>query len=84
LGGGKYDTASLLFSQWKQKMNLSQFVERLQALVETGHGDLPVLYRHGASGECGSLSSPHVTDDRDDMGPFDLNSKEYVSIYAGD
>lgn len=67
-----------------QKMTLSQFVESLQALVVAGHGDLPVLYRHGSSGDCGSLSSPRVTDQRDDMGPFDLNSKHYVSIYAGD
>jgi hypothetical protein len=65
-------------------MKLSQFVESLQALVDAGHGDLPVLYRHGSSGECGNLSDPHVTDERDDMGPFYLDSKEYVSIYAGD
>jgi len=65
-------------------MKLSQFVESLQALVDAGHGDLPVLYRHGASGDWGSLSHPHVTDHRDDMGPFGLNSKEYVSLYAGD
>lgn len=65
-------------------MKLAEFIRRLQAIEAQGHGDKSVFYRHGASGDCGELSSAHVTDRVDDQGPFDLeDGEEYVSIYAG-
>jgi len=65
-------------------MKLSKFIKQLQELEAQGHGDLEVFYRHGASGDCGELSSAHVTDEVEDTGPFDLEDGErYVSIYAG-
>lgn len=66
-------------------MKLNQFIEQLQKLQAEGHGDKQVFYRHGASGDCGQLSSARVTDEIDDeCGPFDLNDGEqYISIYAG-
>lgn len=67
------------------EMRLVDFVNNLQKLVDQGHGDLQVYYRHGASSDCGELSCPTVTDEVDDYcGPFDLEAGEqYVSIYAG-
>jgi hypothetical protein len=66
-------------------MKLREFIAGLQKLEAEGHGDLEVMYRHGASGECGELSSAFVTDEIDNScGPFDLDDGEYyVSIYAG-
>lgn len=66
-------------------MKLSEFIKNLQKLESEGHGDLEVFYRHGASGDCGQLSSAHVTDRVDDCGPFDdmEEGDYYVSIYAG-
>lgn len=66
-------------------MKLSDFIKNLQKLESMGHGDLQVFYRHGASGDCGNLSSAFVTDEIDDQcGPFDLDDGEqYISIYAG-
>jgi hypothetical protein len=65
-------------------MKLSKFIKQLQELEAQGHGDLEVFYRHGASGDCGQLSSARVTDAVEDTGPFDLEDGElYVSIYAG-
>jgi hypothetical protein len=66
-------------------MTLNKFIENLVKLQAQGHGDLEVFYRHGASGDCGPLSSAFVTDEIDDQcGPFDLNEgQEYISIYAG-
>lgn len=65
-------------------MTLDDFVTGLQKLQAEGHGALPVFYRHGASGDCGELSSAHVTDHVEDTGPFDLLAPGlYVSIYAG-
>jgi len=65
-------------------MTLDKFIEQLQKLQAQGHGDLEVFYRHGASGDCGQLSSARVTDEVEDTGPFDLeDGQEYVSIYAG-
>jgi hypothetical protein len=65
-------------------MTLTKFIEQLVALEAAGHGDKQVLYRHGASGDCGELSSAHVTDRVDEQGPFDLEDGEvYISIYAG-
>lgn len=66
-------------------MNLLEFTAQLNELVEQGHGDKLVFYRHGASGDCGELSSAVVTNIiEDDTGPFDLEPNEYyVSIYAG-
>ena len=65
-------------------MTLDKFIEQLQKLQTQGHGDLEVFYRHGASGDCGQLSSARVTAEVEDTGPFDLeDGQEYVSIYAG-
>jgi hypothetical protein len=66
-------------------MKLNKFIEQLQKLQSEGHGELEVFYRHGASGDCGKLSSAHVTDIvEDECGPFDLEDGEhYISIYAG-
>ena len=65
-------------------MKLSQFINQLQQLESQGHGDLLVMYRHGASGDCGELSSAHVSDRVDDCGPFDLDEgQQYISVYAG-
>lgn len=59
---------------------LRQFLK----LAEEGHGDKQVFYRHGASGDCGPLGSPHVTDRVDECGPFDLaEGEKYVSLYVG-
>jgi hypothetical protein len=65
-------------------MKLKAFIAELQKLDAQGHGDLQVFYRHGASGDCGELSSCFVTDTVNDCGPFDLEDGEsYVSVYAG-
>ena len=66
-------------------MKLKDFIANLQKLEAEGHGDKPVFYRHGASGDCGLLSSAQVTDEIDDeCGPFDIKEgDEYISIYAG-
>jgi hypothetical protein len=65
-------------------MTLNKFIEQLQKLQAEGHGDKEVFYRHGASGDCGPLSSAFITDKVSECGPFDLNEgQEYVSIYAG-
>ena len=66
-------------------MRLKDFIANLQKLEAQGHGDLEVFYRHGASGDCGKLSSARVTDEvEDECGPFDLEDGQlYVSIYAG-
>jgi len=63
-------------------MTLNQFIERLQKLQAEGKGDLPVYARHGASGDCSKVGTPHVTDHTDDQGPFDVKG-EYISIYVG-
>jgi len=65
-------------------MKLNQFIAQLQTLQECGHGDKQVLYRHGASGDCGLLCSAYVTNGVDEWYPFDLEDGEnYISIYAG-
>ena len=66
-------------------MKLKDFIANLQKLEAEGHGDKEVFYRHGASGDCGQLSSAYISDEVDgDCGPFDLDEgQEYVSIYAG-
>ena len=66
-------------------MKLKDFIANLQKLEAEGHGDKEVFYRHGASGDCGKLSSAFISDEvDDDCGPFDLDKgQEYVSIYAG-
>jgi hypothetical protein len=66
-------------------MKLKDFIANLQKLEAEGHGDKEVFYRHGASGDCGKLSSAFISDEvNDDCGPFDLDKgQEYVSIYAG-
>ena len=62
---------------------LSDFIKQLQALEAAGHGDAPVYYRHGASGDCGPLRTAFVTTEVDDQGPFDMKGAEYISVYAG-
>lgn len=67
-------------------MTLDKFILNLQKLQAEGHGNLEVFYRHGASGDCGQLSSARVTDEiDDDTGPFDYvdEGESYISIYAG-
>lgn len=66
-------------------MNLDKMIANLIALRDAnpGSGSLPVMYRHGASGDCGDLSSARITDESDECGPFDLDGASYVSIYAG-
>lgn len=65
-------------------MKLSIFIAALVALEAKGHGDKQVFYRHGASGDCGELSSARITSSVNECGPFDLEpDEEYVSIYAG-
>ncbi len=65
-------------------MTLDKFIENLQRLQAEGHGSKYVYYRHGASGDCGMLSSAFITDEVGECGPFDLDDgQEYVSIYAG-
>ena len=66
-------------------MKLKDFIANLQKLEAEGHGDKEVFYRHGASGDCGQLSSAYISDEVDgDCGPFDLDEGQaYVSIYAG-
>ena len=65
-------------------MTLNKFIENLQKLQAEGHGDKWVYYRHGASGDCGELSSAYISDEVGECGPFDLaDGQEYVSIYAG-
>lgn len=65
-------------------MTLDKFIQQLQKLQAEGHGDKEVFYRHGASGDCGNLSSAFISDEVGECGPFDLDEgQEYVSIYAG-
>ena len=65
-------------------MKLKDFIKNLQKLEAEGHGDKQVFYRHGASGDCGELSSARITSEVEDTGPFDLeDGEEYVSVYAG-
>jgi hypothetical protein len=63
-------------------MTLDKFIAGLVKLQQAGHGDKPVFYRHGASGDCGELSTAYVTDEQGEQGPFDVEG-EYVSVYAG-
>lgn len=65
-------------------MTLDKFIENLQKLQSEGHGQKQVFYRHGASGDCGPLSSAIVDNEVSECGPFDLDEGEqYISIYAG-
>ena len=65
-------------------MNLEKFIGQLQKLVDEGHANKQVFYRHGASSDCGPVGSARITSEVDDCGPFDLDDgEEYVSIYVG-
>jgi hypothetical protein len=65
-------------------MTLDNFIAQLVKLQQEGHGSKQVFYRHGASGDCGELSTAFVTDETDECGPFDIeDGEEYISIYAG-
>lgn len=69
-------------------MKLDELIVSLQKLQTEGHGNLPVFYRHGSSGDCGEVGSAHVTNHTDDCGPFmeDFNLPEgsdYISLYVG-
>lgn len=65
--------------------NLNQLIVKLQELQYQGHGLKEVFYRHSASGDCGPVNSPHLSDEvSDDTGPFDLKpGEEYVCIRVG-
>lgn len=63
-------------------MNLNQLKQHIDHLVEAGHGDKEVFYRHGASGDCGPIYGPLVTDYVGECGPFDVDG-EYVEIPTG-
>lgn len=65
-------------------MTLTDFISNLQRLERDGYGNTHVYYRHGASSDCGELSSAHTSTYVDEYGPFDLEEGEvYISIYAG-
>lgn len=65
-------------------MKLKDFTKKLLELESQGHGECQVFYRHGASGDCGPLSSAFVTNEVNEQGPFYLAEGEfYISIYAG-
>lgn len=49
-------------------MTLDKFIAQLQKIADEGHGDKQVFYRHGASGDCGKLSSARVSDEVDECG----------------
>lgn len=63
-------------------MNLNQLKQQIDLLVSQGHGDKEVFYRHGASGDCGPVNGPRITDYVGDSGPFDVDG-EYVAISVG-
>ena len=65
-------------------MTLDTFIANLQKLQAEGHGAKRVFYRHGASGDCGELSTSYVSDRVEEGGPFDLKEGEkYIAVYAG-
>lgn len=65
-------------------MTLQEFTTQLIRLCQEGHGDLPVYYHHGASGDCVELSHAYVTNEIEATGPFDLDEGDsYISIYGG-
>jgi hypothetical protein len=65
-------------------MKLTEVIFNLQKLVDEGHGDLEVYYRHSGSGDCGPLESGRVTNSVNDCGPFDLEDGEnYISVSVG-
>jgi hypothetical protein len=66
-------------------MKLKDFTKMLLTLESQGsNAEMQVYYRHGASGDCGLLSSAHVTNLVESSGPHDLAEGEfYISIYAG-
>jgi len=65
-------------------MKLNELIKQLRKLQDEGKGDLQVYARHGSTGSCYPLGTPHVTNHVDELGPFDLKKgKEYVSVYVG-
>ena len=70
-------------------MRLRDFINELLRLEakDPKNKDLEVFYRHGASGDCGLLSSAHVSDSVNECGPFledeGIEGPYYISIYAG-
>lgn len=66
-------------------MNVNQLIVQLQTLQYDGHGEKQVLYRHTASGDCGPVGSPRVTDEvNPDTGPFDMKpGEQYVRLSVG-
>lgn len=65
-------------------MTVNDILKSFLKLAEEGHGDAQVFARHGASGDCSEVGTPHVTDRVDDCGPFDLKpGEQYVSLYVG-
>lgn len=63
-------------------MKVKELIKALQKISAEGHGDLDVIYRHGASGDCGEVGSPNVTNYLNECGPWDTDTP-YVSLYVG-
>lgn len=64
-------------------VTLSEFVIKLNKLIELGHGNKEVYMIDSASGCARALYGGRVSDYIGDAGPFDLENPEYISI-AGD
>ena len=65
-------------------MTVSELIIHLKKFEAIGYGGALIYYRHGASGDCGPVGTPHVTTRVDDQGPFDLREgEEYMSLYVG-
>ena len=64
--------------------SLLELREEIDKMIEQGHGDKKVFYRHSSSGDVGPVWSMHVTSNVDECGPFDLeDNEEYVSLTVG-
>ena len=67
-------------------MTLNQLIEKLEKLVDDGHGDLQIMTTNGASGCCDPLSSPYLRysspDDIGELCEWDEGTP-YIDIYNG-
>lgn len=65
-------------------MKLNELGQKIQKLIEEGHGEKQVFTRQLSSGDCNTVSSIRISDEFDDCGPFDIEEgTEYVSISVG-
>jgi hypothetical protein len=65
-------------------MTVSGLLKYLEKIKAAGHGDIQIFYRHSASGDCGPIGTPYVTNRVDDFGPFDLEGGEvYLALSVG-